>query len=50
MQPYLLKPLTYTSVRKTRINEKALEGHGTDNTPKEVPKRSANCIAFSGNP
>ena len=36
--------------RLSRRIEKALEGHNTDNTPKGVPKRSANCISFSDNP
>ena len=36
--------------RLSRRLEEALEGHNTDNTPKGALKRSANCIAFSGNP
>lgn len=37
------------NLRQSRRHEEALEGHNTDNTPKGVPKRSANCISFSGN-
>ncbi len=38
------------NLRLSRRLEEALEGHNTDNTPKGALKRSANCIAFSGNP
>lgn len=36
--------------RHSRGLDLALEGQNTDNTPKGVPKRSANCITVSGNP
>ncbi|EEG31271.1 hypothetical protein CLOSTMETH_01068 [[Clostridium] methylpentosum DSM 5476] len=35
---------------QSRRHEKALVGHDADNAPKGAPKRSANCIADSGNP
>ena len=47
-----VRPLRKLSqdLRLSRRHGGALEGHNTDNTPKGAPKRSANCIAFSGNP